>query len=248
MEKYSIIREGDKESYIKYMDAKNDEEASMYYIEILSDCNLRCNMCPFSCRELFHRKHGMMDEEKFIAIIDKIAKVSPHAKVHLYHHCEPMLHPSASQFVKIVKQHGLKCGISTSLNIIKGLKEMTVSGLDEIIISVSGFYQTVYEKSHVGGNIEKVKENLVILKNLLKNTEHKVDVLVSYHMYLDNIGSDYKKMQELIHKLGYTFLPIWSRSINLEMNLEYLRETGLSRWSDNQGVILGGGYITGGLL
>ncbi len=232
MEKYLIVKESERESFIKYMDAQENEEATIYYVEILSDCDLRCNMCPFSCRDIFQREHGMMSEENFVEIIKKISTVSPHAKVHIYHHCEPMLHPKVSQYVKIVKQYGLKCGISTSLNRIERLKEVINSGLHEIIISVSGFYQETYEKSHVGGNIETVKRNMVLLKNMLREMNKKVDVLVSYHMYLDNIGSDYREMQKLINELGYTFLPIWSRSINLEMNMKYLREKGLSRWFD----------------
>lgn len=66
------------------------EEASVYYVETLSECNLRCVMCGFGNREIFQREKGKMSLDLFQEIVDEIAKRSPHALVAPYHHCEPL--------------------------------------------------------------------------------------------------------------------------------------------------------------
>ncbi|MCI8454951.1 MAG: radical SAM protein [Lachnospiraceae bacterium] len=206
------------------------EEASTYYVEILSECNLKCVMCGFGSREIFERKRGKMDVALFGKIVDEIAKRSPHATVAPYHHCEPLLHPQLSEMVKIIKSHNLFCEVSTNLNVAGGLKELLEAGVDSLDISVSGFYQETYEKNHVGGDIEEVKRNLKLLHDLIKQMKTGPQITVFYHMYTDNLGEDFERMKEYVESLGFSFSPNWSRSICTEMSLKYIRETGYSRY------------------
>lgn len=206
------------------------EAAAIYFVETLSECNLQCGLCAFGSRELFKRDKGMMNLELFTKIVDKIAIESPHAKVSPYHHSEPMLHPNLPEMVKIIKDHGLSCAIATNFNCSNRMEDMLKAGIDELSISVSGFYQETYQKSHIHGDIEKVKENLHKLRELLNSNKLSPVVSVNYHMYKDNVGDDFDKMQELCSSLGFVFSPSWARSINTEMSLKYLREKGLSRY------------------
>jgi len=212
-------------------DCAGGVEASIYYIEITSECNLKCKMCPFGSRELFQREHGIMTLEKFKEIVDEIAKRSPCATVSPYHHCEPFLHPQLAEMVKIIKEHNMFCAISTNFNYVKGIKEILDAGVDVISISVSGYYQNTYAKNHVGGDIEKVKKNMSILSELMRESENKPQVEIVYHMYTDNIADDFEKMKEFATECGFAFVPIWSRAISLEMTLKYLREKGYSHYT-----------------
>ena len=55
------------------------EEAAVYYVETLSECNLKCVMCGFGNREIFQRETGKMSLGLFKQIVDEIARRSPHA-------------------------------------------------------------------------------------------------------------------------------------------------------------------------
>lgn len=210
--------------------AMEGEVAARYCIETHSECNLSCGLCAIGNNELFERGRGIMSLELFKKIIDKVAIESPHALVSPYHHCEPLLHPNMPEMVKTIKEHGLTCEIATNLHSIKRLKDLLDAEPDIITISVSGFYQDTYQKSHVNGDIERVKNNMTELKLLLADAKHKPFISVNYHMYKDNIGDDFDKMQEFSNNLGFEFNPSWARSINLEMTLKYLREKQLSRY------------------
>lgn len=207
------------------------EEAQTYCIETSSECNLKCVLCGFGSRELFTREKGIMDLELFKKIIDEIAKRSPHAAVFPYCVCEPLLHPDMPEMVRYIKKYNLRCGLSTNLNITKGLKEIIEAGPDFISVSVSGFYQDTYSKNHICGNIEKVKENVLYLKQLTENYNKNVKVDIYYHMYKDNLGEDFDMMKKFAEENGCNFSPVWSRAINMELALKHLRENNLSKYT-----------------
>lgn len=211
-------------------DLKENEKASTYYVEVLSECDLKCPICAFGSRDLFERKHGRMTLEYFEKILDKIKSESPSATVSPYHHCEPSLHPQLPEIVRATKERGLKSALSFNFNRLNRLEDLLKANPDSFEISVSGFYQETYSKSHTGGDIEQVKENLKILRETMDRLGSKTSVHIVYHMYKDNLGDDYDKMREFVKELGFHFLPCWSRSINIEMSLKYLREKGLSRY------------------
>jgi len=205
-------------------------KARMYYVEIFSDCDLKCPICAFGSRELFERKHGKMSLEKFNKILDKIKLESPDATVSPYHYCEPSLHPQLPEMIKAIKDRSLRCAVSFNFNRISRLEDILSAGVDSIEVSVSGFYQATYEKSHVGGNIENVKTNLRFLREKMDELNVHPTVYLIYHMYKDNLGEDYDKTRELADSLGFHFQPCWSRSINLEMSLKYIRENKFDRY------------------
>ncbi len=200
-------------------------KASLYYVEILSDCDLKCALCPFGHRDIFQRKHGKMSLEHFQKILDKIQKESPSAMVCPYHQCEPSLHPDFLKMIKEIKNRGFTCAVSSNFNNIKDIDGLVKSGVDSIEISVSGFYQEAYGKSHIGGNIEKVKENMKKLREIMNKLPASLAsprVQVIYHMYKDNLKEDYDQMKAFTESLGFVFAPCWSRAISMELSLKYL--------------------------
>lgn len=204
--------------------------ASVYYVEILSECNLRCPLCAFGSRKTFQRKSGKMELDYFVKILDKIKTENPHAVVSPYHHCEPLLHPQLPEMIGEIKKRGFTCAVSSNFNNISRLEDVIDANLDSLEISVSGFYQETYAKSHIGGDIEKVKENMRELRKIIDKLQSHVHVNVIYHMYKDNLDDDFDAMKSFTEHLDFTFFPCWARSINLELSLKYLRYNNYSQY------------------
>lgn len=210
------------------------EYSSVYYVEVLSGCNLQCALCAFGSKQIFQRSPGRMSLETFERILDQIKQESPSATVSPYHYCEPTLHPDFPKIIAAIKGRGFPCAVSVNFNrasdgVINALLEHSVDTLE---ISVSGFTQETYARSHKGGDIERVKENMALLRQRMEQCgDSKLNVKVIYHMYVDNLGADYDLMKQFCVDNGFTFFPTWARSINLELSLLHLREIGKSRYN-----------------
>jgi hypothetical protein len=88
-------------------------------------------------------------------------------------------------------------------------------------ISVSGFNQEIYKKAHRRGNIDKVKRNLVELREMLDETKSDIHVEVVYHMYNYNVGEDLDLMREYCDDLGFRFNTVWAYLMPIEKVLNY---------------------------
>ncbi len=206
--------------------------ASVYFVEILSECNLRCSLCAFGSREIFERKKGVMNLRLFEQIVDKIHNESPSATICPYHHCEPLLHPDLPEMVSLIKKYGHTVTIASNFNQIPRIEDLVKAKPDAISVSVSGFNQDIYKRHHRGGDIEKVKNNLLIIKEVMNKLQiRNIKISVNYHMYKDNIEDDFEQMSDFCIQNGFSFEPSFARLINLELSLKYLRDSGTERMS-----------------
>jgi MoaA/NifB/PqqE/SkfB family radical SAM enzyme len=130
------------------------------YVDTIDVCQLKCPTCVRGLRGL-ENSAKTMPLDKFGAIVAKIASEG-YNTVALYNWTEPFLNPRIADYIAEVKRHGLHCWVSTnfSLRRIPALEAALRSGIDYMIVSVSGFEQKVYEINHVDGDIEYVKANL----------------------------------------------------------------------------------------
>lgn len=197
-----------------------------YFLEINSACNLACPTCTKGNKEGYEHQTGIMDEELMQKCIDKIKLENPEAIVFLYGNSEPFLHPRLAHCIRSVKERGLNAQISTNLNYFKNQEvvlEVLNSGLDFMIISLSGFTQDVYVKGHHGGNIEKVKENMALLGQLRYETGNKFPISVNYHVYNDNQHEvELMKEYAAAHNIG--FFTSKARAISMENAIQYCRD------------------------
>lgn len=194
-----------------------------YFIEINSTCNLHCILCSSGNRQGYEHINGYMSLELLEKILDKIKMENPEARVLPYGNSEPFLHPELPECISAIKRHGFKCEIATNLNVVNRLDEVLAANPDYLIISVSGFTQEVYGKTHRGGNIETVKNNMRLLAEARLKCEHKVHVIVNYHKYIDNLGSELDQMKSFAEQCGFGFLDSPARSISMENTIQYLR-------------------------
>lgn len=195
-----------------------------YVLEISSACNLKCALCHAGNRGGYEYKPGIMDMDLMERILDKIKTENPNAVVCCYVNSEPFLHPRLPECVASIKRRGFRCEIASNLNHAAHFDQVLAAKPDILTVSVSGFTQPVYERSHKGGDIEVVKKNLKELAAANVRGNHKIFMGVSYHMYEYNLGEELEKMRAFTEELGLLFMLSWGRVITIENTVQALRK------------------------
>lgn len=106
-----------------------------------------------------------MKYERFQVIADKVRPFAQYFYLHLWG--EPMLNPDIIKIIRYASEF-TTTNISTNGMSMTATKaeELITSGVSDIIISVDGVSQEVYEQYRVGGNVDKVLATLEMLQNL----------------------------------------------------------------------------------
>lgn len=126
-------------------------------IEPTTACNLGCPECP-SGLKMFSRKTGHVNVVDFQQWINSMAHHLIH--VNLYFQGEPFIHPDFLRLVEYAHQRRIFTSTSTNGHFISEsvAKEIVESGLDQLIISIDGASQEVYEMYRIHGKLDKVLE------------------------------------------------------------------------------------------
>ena len=130
---------------------------------------------------------GSMALKQFKPIIDRLGTWLQ--SVNLYSWGEPLLNKS---FVDMVRHtaygHGIRTITSVNLNLLtdEQVEGLVISGLDKLIISIDGATQEVYEMYRVGGDIEKVFNNMKRLVEAKKRHNSGMRVVWSFLVMKQN--------------------------------------------------------------
>ena len=202
-----------------------------YWIDVVGTCNLRCPTCAvgnFKPSEFSGDVNptGLMQIEMYRQIIQKIKAddISERNEIHLYNWGEPLLHPKIDEIVSITKQAGYYCGLSSNLNKVKNLESVIKMNPDFFRISLSGFTQKNYEKTHRRGNIEVVKENMQSLRRYINKYNATTEVQVLYHVYKHNADDDLLKMAEYSKNIGFNLQPVWAYFMPVEKGIQLQKD------------------------
>lgn len=194
----------------------------IYAIDVAGTCNLRCPSCPVGNFSDAVRPKGFMELEVFRGIVSKIMaeRVAPHPKVWLFNWGEPLLHPDLPEMITLLRQNGLRSMLSTNLNIKKNLEQVIRAQPDEIKISLSGFTQELYSQTHTRGNVELVKTNMVLMRELLDRCNARIEVWVGLHLYRHNLheSAAIEQLCQLL-KFDYRPIPAFFQPLEKMMNL-----------------------------
>ena len=198
-----------------------------YWVDIVGACNLRCPSCArgnFKSDDVISAlpPAGLMDFGLFKDVLRKIKLDGPslNPQVHLYNWGEPLLHPEVAKFVEYTLGQGLYCGLSANLNYDRTLRDVIKAGPDFFRVSLSGYYQQNYGRTHRRGNIERVKANMRKVREYMDEFDKNVYVQVNYHVYRHNAGADLEKMIEFCNELKFHIGPVWAFYLPLEKNLD----------------------------
>jgi len=146
-------------------------------IEPTTACNLGCPECP-SGLKMFSRKTGNVRLNDFQRWVDSMASHLIH--LNLYFQGEPFIHPEFLRLVEYAHQRRIFTSTSTNGHFITETvaREIVLSGLDQVIISIDGVTQDVYEQYRVYGKLSKVLEGTRTLveskKKMRAQTPHIV--------------------------------------------------------------------------
>jgi MoaA/NifB/PqqE/SkfB family radical SAM enzyme len=162
-----------------------------------------------------------MAYDLFARILDKILREAPVSRpvIALYNWGEPLLHPEIGRIVRRVRGHNLYCAVSTNLNQARFLEDLVSAHPNTLRISLSGFSQHVYGRTHTRGRIETVKTNMRTLREMIDRHQSRIDVRIAYHRYIGNGGEEWRSMQALARELGFTLQPKIARMYPLEKAL-----------------------------
>ena len=201
----------------------------IYNIEIVGACNLKCPSCPVGNTPMSTlgeaRPKGVMPLEKFRRILDKIRRehpAPPNTVVRLFNWGEPILHPEIGRFISAVHDFGFRSSVSSNLNNVKNLGAVVRAAPSEFVISLSGYSQETYARTHAGGDVEIVKQNMLALHTLRQQHSSSFMVSVAYHAYRHNCGDDFSQMRALCQRLGFHFHAYWAWFSPLEKLLKYV--------------------------
>jgi radical SAM protein with 4Fe4S-binding SPASM domain len=120
----------------------------------------------------------MLREELFERVIDQ---VKGHVSwLHLYFQGEPFLNPRFLEMVRYADASGIFTSTSTNAHYLgtRQVKGVLESGLKQLIVSMDGITQEVYESYRVGGKLEKVQEGLRLLISERKKSGQKFPRIV----------------------------------------------------------------------
>ena len=191
------------------------------HIDVVSVCNLECPSCPVGNSPEIQNPRGMMAPGVLEKILKKAVGECVVQGVDLFNWTEPLIHPKIDELIRIVQSFGVKCDLSSNLNVLKHPEKLLAANPTNFRVSLSGFSQPVYGNSHRGGDIEKVKLNMVLLAEAKQKTASSMDIHVLYHRYTHNLHEE-PLAKEFSIKLGFRFVPVWAFMMPLEKSLAYL--------------------------
>ena len=148
-----------KAAYKHHIDGVLKSQEKIITIEPYNVCNLRCVMCPYS---KMTRKKELMGMPLFEKIV-KEAKELGFTTVTLQMYSEPLLDPHLIERIKAAKSLGMTAGFFTNAMLLdeKMADALFDSGLDWIKFSVDAGSKEDYDKIRIGGNWERVKNNII---------------------------------------------------------------------------------------
>jgi pyruvate-formate lyase-activating enzyme len=127
-------------------------------IDVTNACNLRCPGCPTGSG-IVGRPRQMLSMEHLDRFLDEAGKYLFMA--HLFNWGESLLHPRIAEVVERVHRRRIYTTISSNLNVrFEVIREVCDAGLDYLTVSADGATAESYRRYRVGGDFERVKENI----------------------------------------------------------------------------------------
>jgi MoaA/NifB/PqqE/SkfB family radical SAM enzyme len=168
--------------------------------EIFGGCNYKCHFCPQSKgrEKEFIRKLPIEVLEK---TMDECMDYGLEC-VTLHGSGEPTLHPQFPAYVVAVKSRGLKCiSFTNGFRLTEKLSHALVgAGIDILRISCIGYDSSTYESSMIGGNFDKVRENVLRFAQIAQGTSSEVHF---NHLVIDNERVEFEVEQYQKNWSGY---------------------------------------------
>ncbi len=175
-------------------------------VEVAGMCNLHCISCPRG-NETNHPPAGLMTPETYRKVLDKLLREIPLlGSIQLYTWGEPLLNPRLAEIVALTREAKVLTAISSNLNYARNLDQVIAAKPDWFKVSCSG-WENSYETTHTGGTWSVFLKNLRHLAECRRLYHPEMQITVNYHLYKNNLGDDYRRMEDLCRELDLIFRP-----------------------------------------
>ena len=169
---------------VQYPTEFNQLIPRIFIVEPVLGCDLKCPECAVGGNRI-NKKKGWMRFEQFKIIADKIR---PYCKIlFLHHNGEPMLN---KDIYKMIKYAATFCRTNISTNgqtlTEEKAEKLIASGVAEIIVSIDGFSQKIYERYRVGGSAGKALWALKMLQDFNLKYGNKVHIMAQFCVFKHN--------------------------------------------------------------
>ena len=198
-----------------------------YPIELVIDpcniCNLNCPLCPTGQgrRERAKRK---LSFNNFKRIIDELGAYL--YRVDLHNWGEPLLNEEIYDMVHYAHIHNVEVDLSTNLKLFDKEKaeKLVESGLDRLIISLSGTNQETYQKYHIGGDFNSVIEGTEMMVRKKKELHSNTPSITWRFLVMRHNEHQIAEVQKMARPLG---VDIELMAIHGDMGMELF-------WNENR--------------
>lgn len=129
-------------------------------VEPIGKCNLHCPLCPTGAGEV-DRGAGAMSADVLDAILTRCGRHALYANLWIWG--EPLLNRHLEDLVAVCRRHGVGSEVSSHFSLplrTERLDALISSGLDWLIVSNDAASAPVYDQYRVGGNFDRVIQNL----------------------------------------------------------------------------------------
>ena len=170
-----------------------------FWLELHSDCNLKCVMCPN--RDLKRSDRGSMEWSVFKKVVDEIQDYAYDLALH--HRGESLLHPQAVKMIGYAAERIPTTKLHTNGTLLDGktARGLINSGLTRLSISFDGFNKRDYEKIRRGGDFDRVVENIRAFLQLRQKLKRKFPHLAIEVIELSKSQIDYEKKRSFLREL-----------------------------------------------
>ena len=190
-----------------------------YPVEIIVDpinvCHLKCPLCPTGQR-VNSRPFGSMSFENFQRIIEELGRWL--YKIRFYNWGEPLMHRDIYKMIAFAANKNISTELSTHLNLLSLSDAQTLveSGLELLIISLDGADDKTYSHYRIGGDFNKVINNI---KSILREKERlgrKYPLIEIQFLVMRHNESQIEKIEALAKELGVDRLRIGPVTVNIK--------------------------------
>lgn len=157
---------------------------TIFYIEVVAGCNLQCPECALGGGHITRAK-GCMSFDQFKMIADKIQPYAKYFYLHMWG--EPLLNEDIFKIIEYASNIG-GTNISTNGMLVteKVANSLVLAGTSDIIVSIDGMTQDVYETYRQGGDVERALLALKYIVEAKKRHGSKVNIYPQFIVFEHN--------------------------------------------------------------
>lgn len=173
-------------------------------IDNISACNLKCSMCDHQNIRNY-RKIEAMDIKLYRKIIDEIALENPHARIWQIFFGDPFLCIDMPERIAYAKTKGCTDVVLNTNGVLMTpdkSRQYIKAGLDAIYVGIDASTEAAYNQIRVGGDFNKVVDNVLKYKEILNEVGSKEQKLFVQFVVSEYNEHEVDSFKEFWTKVG----------------------------------------------